>query len=243
MFVPSPLTSTESNLVHVHTDFWNKAREYVEQGGFLYASLSADAAIPGMEQIFGARLEDHAPAGEVTIRVVENFGGLKPGDTFCYSASSGSRQWAATLAVRGGRVIAVDGAGRPALVAHSAGSGKTLLCSYPIESYLAGQPSAFDSDQATHRIYRAFCSWTGLQPLFETDSASVEVSSLTGTDRGYAVLANHSDRPQRVLLTSSLPLKSAALVRREGVQPLAAESRGWRLEVESYGGAVVEWRR
>jgi hypothetical protein len=120
MFVPSPLTSTESNLVHVHTDFWNKAREYVEQGGFLYASLSADAAIPGMEQIFGARLEDHAPAGEVT---------------------SGSRQWAVTLAVRGGRVIAVDGAGRPALVAHSAGSGKTLLCSYPIESYLAGQPS------------------------------------------------------------------------------------------------------
>jgi hypothetical protein len=243
MFVPSPLTSTESNLVHVHTDFWSKAREYVEQGGFLYASLSADAAIPGMEQIFGARLEDHVPAGEVTIRVVEDFGGLKPGDTFRYSAGSGSRQWAATLAVRGGRVIAVDHAGRPALVAHSAGSGKTLLCSYPIESYLAGQPSAFDNDQATHRIYRAFCRWTGLRPLFETDSASVEVSSLTGTDRGYAVLANHGDRPLRVLLTSSLPLKSAAIVRREGVQPLAAQSQGWRLEVESYGGAVVEWRR
>jgi hypothetical protein len=206
MFVPSPLTSTESNLVHVHTDFWNKAREYVEQGGFLYASLSADAAIPGMEQIFGARLEDHAPAGEVTIRVVENFGGLKPGDTFCYSASSGSRQWAATLAVRGGRVIAVDGAGRPALVAHSAGSGKTLLCSYPIESYLAGQPSAFDDDQATHRIYRAFCSWTGLQPLFETDSASVEVSSLTGTDRGYAG-SSQSQRPS----PTSAPNKFADL--------------------------------
>jgi len=243
IFVPSPLTSTETNLVHVHTDFWNKAREYVERGGFLYASLSADAAIPAMEQIFGARLEDHALAGEVTIRVVESFGGLKPGDTFRYSAGSSARQWAATLALRGGKVIAVDQAGRPALVAHSAGSGKTLLCSYPIESYLASQPCAFDSDRATHRIYRAFCDWTGLRPLFETDSPSVEVSSLTGTDRGYAVLANHSDRPLRVLLTSSLPLKSAALVTRDGVQPLSAASQGWRLEVESYGGAVVQWRR
>jgi beta-galactosidase len=46
LLLPSPLTSTERNLVHVHTGFWNEARDYVEAGGTLYASLCADAAIP-----------------------------------------------------------------------------------------------------------------------------------------------------------------------------------------------------
>jgi beta-galactosidase len=243
VLLPSPLTSTESNLVHVHTDFWNKARKYVEGGGFLYASLSADAAIPGMEDLFGARLEDHAPAGEVTLQVVESFGGLKPGDTFRYSAGGGMRQWPATLAVRGGTVVAVDQAGRPALVAHSAGAGKTLLCAYPIESYLAGQPAAFDNGEATYRIYRAFREWAGLRPLFETDSPAVEVSGLNGDRRGYAVLANHSGRTVQTVLSSSLSLQSATLVAEEGKRPLAREGRGWRVELEPYGGAIVEWRR
>ena len=56
LLMPSPLTSTDSYLVHVHTDFWEKARQYVADGGALYASLSGDAAIPEMESLFGARL-------------------------------------------------------------------------------------------------------------------------------------------------------------------------------------------
>ena len=31
--LPSPLTSTETDLVHVHTDFWEKAMQYVLKGG------------------------------------------------------------------------------------------------------------------------------------------------------------------------------------------------------------------
>ena len=57
----------------------------MEGGGFLYASVAADAAIPDMETIFGARLVDTAVVSEVTIKIVEPFGGLKPGDTFHYS--------------------------------------------------------------------------------------------------------------------------------------------------------------
>jgi hypothetical protein len=242
VFLPSPLTSTENNLVHVHTDFWRKAREYVEHGGFLYASVSGDAAIPGMEEVLGARLEDHAPASEVALRIVEDFGGLKSGDTFHFTAGSGPRQWPAILALRGGRVVALDQAGRPALIAHSVGSGKTLLCAYPIESYLAAQPSAFDNDQTTHRIYRAFRNWAGVRPAFETDSASVEVSSLNDSEHGYVVLANHGGRRQ-VLLSSSIPLKSVALVSGSGLRPLVAEAQGWRVDIEAYDGAVVEWRR
>ncbi|MHC5035484.1 MAG: glycoside hydrolase 5 family protein, partial [Planctomycetota bacterium] len=45
LLLPSPLTSAERNLVHVHTSFWDKVRDYVQSGGTLYASLCADAAI------------------------------------------------------------------------------------------------------------------------------------------------------------------------------------------------------
>jgi endo-1,4-beta-mannosidase len=241
VFLPSPLTGTESNLVHVHTDFWTKAREYVQNGGALYASLCADAAIPEMEEIFGARLADHAPAGEVTLKVIDPFGDLKPGDTFHYSAAGGPRQWPATLTITDGKIIAVDQDGRPALVAHSLGSGKTLLCAYPIESYLAKKPGAFDSPEPTHRIYHAFRQWAGLEPAFTTDSSSVEVSSLDAENRGYAVLVNHSNERVRTLLTASRPVKSAALIGPDGVQ-LIAERGGWRIELEPWGGAVVEWK-
>ena len=83
LFLPSPLTSTASNIVHVHSDFYEKARKYVE-GGALYASVAADAAIPDMETIFGAHLVDANPK-RFTLKMVEPFGDLKPGDTFHYS--------------------------------------------------------------------------------------------------------------------------------------------------------------
>jgi hypothetical protein len=70
LLLPSPLTSTERNLVHVHTRFWETARAYVEAGGTLYASLCADAAIPEMAGLFGARLSDHAPQDEVRLKMV-----------------------------------------------------------------------------------------------------------------------------------------------------------------------------
>lgn len=70
LLMPSPLTSTEAFMAHPHTDFWEKARTYVENGGFLYASVAADAAIPNMESIFGARLVDKNTASDITITVV-----------------------------------------------------------------------------------------------------------------------------------------------------------------------------
>ena len=135
ILMPSPLTSTDSFLVHVHSDFWEKARQYVSQGGALYASVAADAAIPEMESLFGARMVDANPKDDVTIKVVVPFGDLKPGDTFHYSVPNpGPRSWGSILEIKGGTVVAVDQDGRPALVANKLGSGKTLLSAYPIEN-------------------------------------------------------------------------------------------------------------
>ncbi len=49
-----------------------------------------------------------------------------------------------TVDLKGGQVIAIDQDGRPALIANSYGKGKALLCTYPVESYLAQAPAAFE---------------------------------------------------------------------------------------------------
>ncbi|HEX3662911.1 MAG TPA: cellulase family glycosylhydrolase [Acidobacteriaceae bacterium] len=242
VLLPSPLTSTNSMMIHLHSDFWGKARSYVENGGVLYASVSGDAAIPEMGALFGARLVDHAPVRDVILKVVAPFGSLKPGDTFTYSASPDApEQWAATLEVKGGEVIAVDQDGRPALVAHRLGKGSTLLCAYPIESYLANQPSAFEGAQSTWRLYQSLIEWAGVRRLVWTDNPSVEAAALNGEHRGYFVLVNHSPQAQHVALHTSLPVTEVEGVTSEGIRPVAGGA-GATVDLQPWEGAVLAWK-
>jgi hypothetical protein len=243
LFLPSPLTSTASVIAHVHSDFYEKAKKYVEGGGFLYASVAADAAIPDMETIFGARLVDTAVVSEVTIKIVEPFGGLKPGDTFHYSLPGANpRVWGSLLEVMGGKVIAVDQEGRPALITNTLGAGKTLLSAYPLETYLANTPAAFEKTESTHRIYEAFRNWTGVHPAFQSDQPSVEVTSLRGDHRGYVVVVNHSAQAYKVTISTSMPMKSVRQIGSESSKTLPVESSNWKMDLEPYEAAIVEWK-
>ena len=243
LILASPLTSTQSMMIHLHSEFWEKARTYVEDGGVLYASVSGDAAIPEMDGLFGARLMDHLLVREVTLRIVAPFGNLKPGDTFTYSASADApEQWAATLEVHDGQVIAIDQNGKPALVAHQLGLGKTLLCAYPIEMYLANQPSAFEGKDATYRIYQALREWAGITAIVWTDDPSVEAAALNAKDHGYFVVVNHSPQSKQVLIQTSLPVRALSRVMADGNQPVANQRFGWSLQLDPYDGAVLDWK-
>jgi hypothetical protein len=244
LFMPSPLTSTgDVFLAHVHSDFYEKAKKYVEEGGFLYASVASDAAVPEMTALFGARLADTITVSDVTLKIVEPFGGLRAGDTFRYSVpAQNTRYWGSSLVVNGGKVIAVDQDGRPALVAHDLGKGKTLLCAYPIEAYLAAEPSAFEQAENTHKIYEAFRNWTAYQPVVSSDQADVEVSALQGPGRGYAVVVNHGAQPRTVNIKTAMPVRSAQQVTPDGMSSLRPEQSGWRMEIAPYDGAIVEWK-
>lgn len=243
LLLPSPLTSTERNLVHVHTVFWETARAYVEQGGTLYASLCADAAIPGMADLFGAALSDHAPAEEVLLKLVQPFGSLPAGAEFRFQADpSNGKHWSATLDIASGNVIAVDSSGRPALVTHVLGSGKTLLSAYPLETYLATRPSVFDGPESTHQLYRALAEWAGVKPMFSTDVPGVEVAGLSAGARGYAVLANHQPEQKQITIVSNLALKEVNRITSQGKQPLSLQDRTWRMDIPAFDGAVVEWK-
>jgi endo-1,4-beta-mannosidase len=243
VLMPSPLTSTDSFLVHVHSDFWEKAKRYVIQGGALYASVAADAAIPAMESLFGARMVDANPKDDITLRIVTPFGDLKVGDTFHYSVPApGPRSWGAILEVHGGTVIAVDQDNQPALVANSVGSGKTLLSAYPLENYLANVPAVFDKPENTHRIYQAFWEWAGVKPLFHSDEPSVEVAALSGKDGGYAVVTNHSASRQNAMITASVPLHAATRITAQGTDQVAVTGSAFKVDLPAYSGAVFAWK-
>ncbi len=242
VMLPSPLTSTSVNLVHVHTGFWETALQYVQAGGTLYASLCADAAIPAMSQLFGARLVDHFPVESPTLTVIEPLGDLSPGTTFHYRADPANQHhWPVQLELAGARVIAEDQDGRPAIVAHSLGKGKVLLSAYPLEHYLAVCPAAFDRPENTHLLYRGLWQWAGLEPCFQTDQPSVEAGGLIGRDRGYTVLVNHSLQACTATITARFPLGSAAQVSPSGWEILALNGNQWKVELEGCSGAIVEW--
>jgi len=245
LFMPSPITSTaDPFLAHVHSDFYEKARKYVEGGGLLYASVASDGAIPDMASLFGARLADRALNSEVTLKFVVPFGDFKPGDTLHYSLPDATIvSWGSLLDVTTGRIVAVDQDGHPALVTNTVGSGKTLLSAYPLEHYLANVPAVFDKPESTHRIYAAFRDWAGVKPELRADLPSVEVSALKGDHRGYAVVVNHSAQTQEITISASSPLRSATRILSEGRQPLKIEGSGWRMELSPFEGAVVEWKQ
>lgn len=244
VMMASPLTSTSDPfLVHEHTDFWEKAKKYVEDGGFLYASVAADAAIPNMQEIFGARLVDGNPANDITLTIVTPFGSLKKGDTFHFTLPAAStRYFGAQLEVQGGTVIATDQDGRPALVANTLGKGKTLLCSYPIEAYLAAIPAAFEKPEHTHQIYEAFREWTGVKPLFMTDQPSVEATALRAGDSGYVVVVNHSAKAQQVTVTTTLGIHTLQILTPDGPMPVQFDKSSWKMNLNADDAAVLAWR-
>jgi endo-1,4-beta-mannosidase len=244
LLLPSPLTSTGTPfLTHVHSDFYERARKYVEAGGFLYASVAADAAIPDMEALFGASLVDSAVVSEVTLKMVAPLGALKPGDTFRFAVPGASpRYWGSLLDVRSGEVVAVDQDGRPALVTHTLGAGKTLLSAYPLETWLASTPSAFENADRTHLLYEAFREWAGVQPLFRTDHPSVEATVLRGASRGYAILVNHSAERRTVTVATTLPIQGLRQIAPDAARSLALQGSSWQVEIDPYDAVVAEWK-
>ncbi len=76
-----------------------------------------------------------------------------------------------------------------------------------------------------------------------TNSPEVEVSGLAGDGRGYAVLVNHSERSQEVTITPKMPVRSAQQVKPNGVVSLPTHGDTWKVRLEPYDGAVVEWRK
>ena len=90
--LPAPLTSTTSSLLHMRTSFWQGALDYVEAGGVLYLSCSAETAIPELAEFAGVRIADRAVATDrLELTAVEPFAGLEAGDVVSVELPAAAR--------------------------------------------------------------------------------------------------------------------------------------------------------
>ena len=245
LILPFPLTSTGDDfLTHLHTDFYEKLNVYVQGGGYVYASLAADSAIPNLKELFGAEMVDRSIASELTIKFIKPFGDFKPGDMLHYPIPTQSvDSWGAILRPTGGEVIAVDQDGNPALVTNSHGNGKTLLSAYPLEKYLAATPGAFEKNDDTHRLYDAFSRWTGQEIKFRANSPSIEVLNLTAAKRGYLFLVNHSSTIQEFSVSTPQQISSFKYVSDTTNDPQRSREGFWKMELPPFEVAVMEWKQ
>jgi hypothetical protein len=69
----------------------------------------------------------------------------------------------------------------------------------------------------------------------------VEVAALAGSERGYAILANHSPENMGIRVSSQLSLKQIRQITPSGFQDLKLIHRGWQMALDGFSGAVVEW--
>ena len=136
-------------------------------------------------------------------------------------------------------MIAVDQDGRPALIANSLGKGKTLLCAYPLESYLATFSLRIRKRREHLPNLSGVPRWAGIKPRFRTNQPSVEAASLDAQDHGYVVVVNHSAKPQQVTVTSGLSLEVRSACDAEGGQPVSLHGSQWDLDLQPYGAASL----
>ncbi len=150
-----------------------------------------------LEDLFGVRhllrygLIDPIVEDVVTFEFLEDLGEITPGTEMSFKVG-GSPSARSYLPVEplDAKVVAVDGAGRPALLRHSIGAGSTVLCTYPIEHMAARLPNS--NPESTWRLYSALASEAGVTRLLRVDDPRVLAGGLRTPSGDIAILVNCS---------------------------------------------------
>ena len=191
-----------------------------EGGATVYVSYFAGSTdrqrgpwISRLEELFGVRhllrygLVDAIAEDVVTFELVEDLGELAPGAVLSFKvAGSPSARSYLPVETTDAKVLAVDGAGRPALLRHSIGTGSTVLCTYPIEHMAAHRVSANPED--CWRLYSALASAAGVARPVRVDDPRVLVGGIRVGTGEIAVFVNCSSDTVAVepIVTGSLGL-------------------------------------
>jgi endo-1,4-beta-mannosidase len=164
---------------------WAELERLAEGGATVYVSYSAGSngwhrgpsygslnATFGVEHQLRAGLIDTIEDDDVTFTFQRDFGSLQAGSTLKFRAA-GNEHSRAYLPVRpaGAEVIAVDGAGRPALLRRQADAGAMILCTYPVEHMAAVTPDV--NPDATGKLYGALAVNAGLRRLVQVEDPRV----------------------------------------------------------------------
>jgi endo-1,4-beta-mannosidase len=181
-----------------------RLRELATSGATVYASYFAGSTsrqrgpwLAGLEDIFGVRhglrygLVDPITDGEAVFQFVEDFGDIHAGTRLSF-AVSGEPSARAYLPVEptGAEIVAVDGHGRPALLRHRLGSGRAVLCTYPLEHMAARR--AWSNPESTWRIYSALAEVAEVERPVRVDDPRVLVGRIRTGDSETVLFVNAS---------------------------------------------------
>jgi endo-1,4-beta-mannosidase len=168
----------------------DRLRELAEGGATVYLSYFAGSTpeqrgpwIAGLEESFGVRhrlrsgLVEPIEGDEAGFTFVEAFGGVAAGTRLTFRvAGTPSARSLLPVETTDARVVAVDDAGRPALLRAARGAGQAVLCTYPIEHMAARTPGA--NPESTWRIYSALATAAGVSRPVRVDDPRVLVGRL-----------------------------------------------------------------
>ena len=191
---------------------------------------------PDLDETFGVykllryglvnRIEDE----RVSFSFERSFGSIAKGETleFAVAGTENSRCFL-PVEPRGAEVIARDGRGRPALLEHRVGSGRFVLCTYPIE-HMAALTMAVNPEP-TWRIYAALADIAQVTPEVRVHDARVIVGEMVHEDgRRFVWITNASDAP----------LSCEPLVKSGSLRELGGGKVRSRVELEPFGVVVLE---
>jgi endo-1,4-beta-mannosidase len=214
----------------------DRLRALAEGGATVYMSYFAGSTpnqrgpwVSGLGDLFGLRhmlrygLVDPITEDVVTFEFVEEFGDLSPGMTLSFPvAGSVSARSYMPVEPTDAKVLAVDGAGRPALLRHTIGTGSAVFCTYPIEHMAAHRASANPED--TWRLYSALASSAGVTRPVRVEDPRVMVGRIRTSTNEFAIFVNCS--PDTVAIS---PIVSGAPLPQTG---------GWA-KLEPFGVVAV----
>ena len=186
---------------------------------------------PDLNGFFGVRhllrygLVTPIEEDEIVWRFEQGFGGLAAGEElrFCAHGSEDGRSFL-PLEPLEAEVVAVDSAGRPALVRRRVGSGSIVLSVYPLE-YMAALGARVNPDD-TVRLYQALAREAGAEAPVRVVRPDVHVDRLVRDDgKVFAFFVSYSPQAIEVEpeldggaslhdLSSGAPLERIALAAR-----------------------------
>lgn len=171
------------------TPTWRRLRQLAESGATVYVSYgTGDCGVQrgpwwtDWEDLFGVSNELHYGLndpvdGEVVLTMERDFGSLDRGAVLRFrAAGSADGRSLLPVSVRDGELIAVDAAGRPAIVRKRHGAGQVVLCTYPVEFFAAVSPRVNPED--TWRLYDALAVEARVRPLVAVDDPRVFVDMI-----------------------------------------------------------------
>ena len=174
---------------------WRALEELAGGGAVVYVSWSAGghgvqrgAWWAGLDRIFGVEhqlthgLVDPIEDEEVVVSFVRDFGSIPHGSRLEFRAG-GNQHVRAFLPVRpvAAEVVAVDRHDRPVLLERgTAGGGRLVLCTYPLEQLAAG--SARVNPEPTWRLYDALATVAGVSRPVTVEDPRVLAAELRHRD-------------------------------------------------------------